>query len=102
MMQRYKEIREKPNLSILIRYFCWTNIWTRRTKVRQSIGLVGQAGLYSIENSFPYIFCSNFALASLKLLQDLRVLIETVSRKTAAPLQSQKASFRFAFGLCVL
>lgn len=66
-MQRYKEIHEKPNLSLLILYFCWTNIWTRRTKVHQSIGLVGQARLYSIENSFPYIFCSNFALASLKL-----------------------------------
>ena len=63
-MQRYKEIREKPNLSLLILYFCWTIIWTRWTKVRQSDGLVRQAGIFAFENSYPYYKCSKFALST--------------------------------------
>ena len=40
-----------------------------------------------------FFILSNFALANLKMLQDLQVLFETASRKTAAPQQSQKRAF---------
>ena len=40
-----------------------------------------------------FFIVSTFALANLKMLQDLQVLFEASLRKTEAPQQSQKTSF---------
>ena len=46
-----------------------------------------------------FFIVSTFALANLKMLQDLQVLFEASLRKSAAPQQSLKVNFHFAFSL---
>jgi hypothetical protein len=45
-----------------------------------------------------FFIVSTFALANLKMLQDLQVLFEASLRKSASPQQSLKVNFHFAFG----
>lgn len=45
-----------------------------------------------------FFILSTFALANLKMLQDLQVLYEALLRKSASPQQSLKVNFHFAFG----
>ena len=44
-----------------------------------------------------FFIVSTFALANLKMLQDLQVLFEASLRKSASPQQSLKVNFHFAF-----